>query len=322
MNAKKINTSQTKIVGHAQSKLILIGEHSVVYGQPAIALPFPLIGVEATVEHSPGDIYLKSDLYAGSIDQAPTLLSGIVCTIKHTLQMLNLPDKNLLIEVESTIPPGKGLGSSAAVATAVVKSLFVYAGETYTNKQILSYANIAETHAHGSPSGIDSLTVNSDKPVWYEMGKTIDYIDTQGEFHFVVADSGREADTKTAVGTVKELMKATPEKIERTMNRLGEITYQVRESLESSSKQMLGTLLNEAQKELVALGVSDLGLNKLITFVLNEGALGAKLTGAGNGGCIIALAKNQQHSRLLTEKLLKSGVESVWPFTLKNNKAK
>lgn len=322
MKAKKINMSQTKIVGHSQSKLILIGEHSVVYGQPAIALPFPLIGVEAIVEYSLGDIYLKSDLYEGPIDRAPTLLSGIVSTIKHTLKMLNLPDKNLLIEVESTIPPGKGLGSSAAVATAVVKSLFVYAGETYTNKQILSYANIAETYAHGSPSGIDSLTVNSDKPVWYEMGKSIDYINTQGEFHFVVADSGREADTKTAVDTVKELMKATPEKIERTMNRLGEITYQVRESLENSSKQMLGTLLNEAQKELVTLGVSDLGLNKLITFVLNEGALGAKLTGAGNGGCIIALAKNHQHSRLLTEKLLKSGVESVWPFTLKNNEAK
>src|SRR5690625_3652256 len=260
MKAKKIITSHNEIVGRAQSKLILIGEHSVVYGEPAIALPFPLIGVEAKLEYFAGDIYLKSDLYEGPIDEVPRLLLGIVSAIEYTLKELNLPNKNLLIKVESTIPPGKGLGSSAAVATAVVKALFAYSGETYTKQQILSYANIAETHAHGSPSGIDSLTVNSDKPVWYEMGKTIDYIDTQGEFHFVVDDSGREADTKTAVGNVKELMKATPEKIERTMNRLGEITYQVRESLESSSKQMLGTLLNEAQKELVALGVSDLGL--------------------------------------------------------------
>ncbi len=316
MNAKKIITSQNKIIGRAQSKLILIGEHSVVYGQPAIALPFPLIGVEAIVEYFPGNIYLKSDLYEGPIDKAPKLLTGIVSTIKHTLKELSIPDKDLLIEVESTIPSGKGLGSSAAVATAIVKSLFAYSDKSYTNKQVLDFANIAETHAHGSPSGIDSLTVNSDKPVWYQKENPIDYIVTQGEFHFVVADSGREADTKTAVATVKELMKATPEKIEKTMSRLGEITYQVRESLESSSTQMLGTLLNEAQKELVTLGVSDLGLNKLVKFVLDEGALGAKLTGAGNGGCIIALAKNDQHSKYLTEKLLKSGVESVWPFTL------
>lgn len=317
MSAKKIIANK-KATGFAQSKLILIGEHSVVYGQPAIALPFPLIGVECSVEYQPGNIYLKSDLYEGPIDEAPQLLLGIVSTIKHTLNELKLPYKNLLIEVKSTIPPGKGLGSSAAVATALVKSLFAYAQIKCTEAQILQFANISEKYAHGSPSGIDSLTVNSEKPVWYQRETPIDYIETKGEFHFVVADSGRGADTKTAVGTVRELMKSAPKKIEKTMNHLGDITHQVRESLENSSKQMLGYLLNEAQKELVTLGVSDFGLNKLIKLALDEGALGAKLTGAGNGGCIIALAKNELHSKQLTEKLLQSGVESVWPFTLKN----
>src|SRR5699024_463429 len=122
-----------------------------------------------------------------------------------------------------------------------------------------------------------------------------------------------------ALPIFKSLMKSTPEKIEKTINRLGEITHQVRDSLENSSKQVLGALLSEAQKELVTLGVSDLGLNKLINLALDEGALGAKLAGAGNGGCIIALAKNDQHSKYLTKKLLKSGVESVWPFTLKKD---
>ncbi len=316
MSAKNI-TANKKAIGFAQSKLILIGEHAVVYGQPAIALPFPLIGVESIVEYMPGEIYLKSDLYSGPISKAPTLLKGIVSTIKHTLKILKLPYKDLLIEVKSTIPPGKGLGSSAAVATAVVKSLFTYSEKTFTEKQVLEFANIAETHAHGSPSGIDSLAVNSERPVWYQREEPIDYIKTTGEFHFVVADSGREADTKTAVGTVRELMNAAPKKIEKTMQHLGEITYQVRESLENSSKQMLGFLLTEAQKELVTLGVSDLGLNKLIKLTLDEGALGAKLTGAGNGGCIIALAKNELHSKQLTEKLLESGAESAWPFVLK-----
>src|SRR5699024_1341266 len=140
------------------------------------------------------------------------------------------------------------------VATAVVIALFAYSGETYTKQQILEYANIAATHAHGSLSVIVSVTVNSVEPVRYEIEKLIDYIKVAVEFHFVVADTGREADTKTAVATVKSLMKSTPEKIEKTINRLGEITHQVRDSLENSSKQVLGALLSEAQKELVTLG--------------------------------------------------------------------
>src|SRR5690625_685866 len=160
MYYKTIITSQNVLRARRQRKVVRSGEHSVVYGEPAIALPFPLIGVEAKLEYFPSDIYLKSDLYECPIDEAPRLLLGIVSAIEYTLKELNLPNKNLLIKVESTIPPGKGLGSSAAVATAVVKALFAYSGETYTKQQILEYANIAETHAHGSPSGIDSVTVN------------------------------------------------------------------------------------------------------------------------------------------------------------------
>src|SRR5699024_5133088 len=115
MKAKKIITSHNEIVERAQSKLILIGEHSVDYGDPTIALPFQLIAVKAKLEYFQGDIYLKSDLYEGPIDEVPRLLLGIVRAIEYTLKELNLPNKNLLIQVESTIPPGTSLGSSAAV---------------------------------------------------------------------------------------------------------------------------------------------------------------------------------------------------------------
>lgn len=321
MKMEMQNISRQKVAtGVAHSKLILVGEHAVVHGQPAIAIPFPLIGVKSEVERAVGDVFLDSSLYRGPIDLAPKALNGIVQTIKQTLEILHLPAKDLLIRIESTIPPGKGLGSSASVAIAIAKSLFTFVGEAYTKEQLLYLANVSETYAHGAPSGIDPLTITSDRPLWYQKNEPIDYINLKGKFHFVVADSGQEADTKTAVSTVTKLLQAAPQKIQGKINRIGEITHEVRVALEKSGVTVLGKLLDEAQKNLAAIGVSNETLDGIIQFVKENGALGAKLTGSGNGGCIIALAQNELHSKQLTEKLKQIGVEGVWSFALGTDK--
>lgn len=309
--------SENIATGSAQSKFILVGEHAVVHRQPAIAIPFPTIGVESTISSISGTVSFDSELYKGPVDNAPKALGGIISTIKRTTEVLELPYRDLLIRIRSSIPPGKGLGSSASVAIAIVKSLFVYAGQPYTKEQLLDLASISETFAHGAPSGIDSLTIASTCPVWYERHQPVDYIEPNGEFHFIVADSGKMADTKTSVHTVKQLLERAPDKITQKIERIGDMTHQAREALEKSSKQVLGFLLNEAQKELEAIGVSDQRLNHLIDCARKEGALGAKLTGGGNGGCMIALAKNELHAKQLGEKLKQIGVAAVWPFTLK-----
>jgi len=317
MSVEKITALARKGVGVANSKLILVGEHAVVHGQPAIAIPFPLIGVEATVETISGPMQIDSAFYQGPMKNAPDSIRGIVNCIEETLDYLKIPKKDLLIRIDSSIPPGKGLGSSASVAIAVIKSLFSYVNQNYTEEMLLRLANIAETYAHGSPSGIDPLTITSECPIWYKKEQPFDYIEPKSDFYFIVADSGQIADTRSAIESVASLLKAAPRKIQSKIERIGEITYQVREALEKASKYVLGQLLNEAQKELEALGVSDAGLNRLIDFALKEGALGAKLTGGGNGGCIIALAKNELHSQYLTERLLRLGAQAVWPFVLK-----
>lgn len=318
MSAEKVTIQEQIATGVAQSKLILVGEHSVVHGQPAISIPFPLVGVESVVENASDGIYLESAFYEGPIESAPDILTGIVQTIEQTLKVLDIQNANIIIRVHSTIPPGKGLGSSASVAIAIIKSLFAYAEQSYVNEQVLQLANISETYAHGAPSGIDSLTITAASPIWYQKQHPIEYITPQGEFHFVVADTGQNADTKTAVDTVTKLLKTVPKKAYHAVERLGDITHQVRGALEKSSKQMLGVLLNEAQKELEAIGVSNTSLNRLIHFARKEGALGAKLTGAGHGGCMIALAKNEIHAMLLSEKLKQFGAHAVWPFVLNN----
>src|SRR5690625_492535 len=175
MNVQEIITSEKTATGVAHSKLILVGEHAVVHGQPAIAIPFPLIGAESIVERVDGSIYLDSSLYRGPLDAAPKSLAGIVNTIRHTLDLLKIPYRDLLIRIKSSIPPGKGLGSSASVAIAIIKSLFTYSNQTYTDEEILRLANISETYAHGAPSGIDPLTITSQKPIWYRKEQPIDY---------------------------------------------------------------------------------------------------------------------------------------------------
>src|SRR5699024_8219868 len=161
------------------------------------------------------------------------------------------------------------------------------------------------------------LTITSESPVWYAKKEQPHFIKPTSDFYFIVADSGRTADTRTAIESVAALLKSAPRRIQAKLERIGEITHQARNALEKTGKQLLGQMLNEAQKELEALGVSDAGLNRLIYLARQEGALGAKLTGGGNGGCIVALARNEVHSRQLTEKLKRFGAQAVWPFVLR-----
>ncbi|ALX49345.1 mevalonate kinase [Lentibacillus amyloliquefaciens] len=320
MSIEKATTSVQTATGVAHSKLILIGEHAVVHGQPAISLPFPLVGVEAIIDYVPGSVKIDSTFYHGPIDSAPDSLNGLASCIRATLDDLEMPCEDLLIRIKSSIPPGKGLGSSASVSVAVIRALFAYAEEDYEMEDILRLADISERHAHGEPSGIDTLTISSEMPIWYQKEGQFDMIEPQGNFHFIVADSGRMGDTRLAVESVTNLIRSAPRRIHSKLERLGEITHRARTALESASKHLLGHMLNEAQKELEALGVSDAGLNRLIYIARQEGALGAKLTGGGNGGCVIALAKNEVHSKHLCEKLKKFGAHAVWSFSL-NKKA-
>src|SRR5699024_12200079 len=104
------------------------------------------------------------------------------------LSTLDMPSKDLLIKIKSSIPPGIGLGSSASVAIAVICSLFSYSEQAYTENDILSLANVSETYAHGAPSGIDPLTITSGSLVWYTKSEGPCFIMPHTDFYFIVAD--------------------------------------------------------------------------------------------------------------------------------------
>lgn len=313
-----LKNSQQMGVGYAHGKLILIGEHSVVYGKPAIALPFPLVGVEVTVKSTHNQSMIDCSFYKGPISTAPKELKGICVCITETLHRLESTTENLSIKIASTIPQGRGLGSSAAVAVALVRGIYAYHRHELSQKELMSLAHIAESYAHGNPSGIDTAIASTECPIWYIKGQPLKSISNGTSLHFVVADSGRAGDTRTAVHAVSDRLKCEPIIIQRCLDRLEELTYMAKEALLSGDFKLLGQLLNYAHSELTNLGVSDSGLNHLVHAARKAGAYGAKLTGGGRGGCILALARDSQHQEIISKALIDAGAKSTWCFTLEN----
>lgn len=314
-----MNPYSSKIaIGDAHSKLILVGEHAVVYGKPAIAIPFPL-KVRSIVEESVGPIMFESNIYTGDIYNMPMRLQGISDCIKETLNYLNKPFKGIRIRVDSSIPIGRGLGSSAAIAISIVRSLFSFYGQKPSENELFSFVQIAETHAHGNPSGLDMVAESSEYPIWFEKGKKALPLTIGKPLCMVVADTGRTSDTKTAVENVKKKYFLEGKKVKQSLDKIEEIANDTKAALIGGDINLLGKLLNCNHKELINIGVSDESLNNLVEIAQNTGALGAKLTGGGMGGCMIALASNLEKAKLISEELVKYGATKSWYFSTHND---
>lgn len=315
-----IQLPQKVAVGSAHGKLILVGEHAVVYDRPAIAIPFPIIEVKATIEEISGSIMIESEFFHGPIHRMPEKLQGIAVCILETLTALNKPRTGLLIRLKSTIPLGRGLGSSAAIAIALVRSLYTFYGKEVRQTELMALVHLAEIHAHGNPSGIDMAAASSEFPIWFQKGKNPKPLQIGAPLHLVVADSGRIGDTHAAVTSVRQQYILKPTRIQGSLDRLGWLTNDARAALSIGNMEFLGKLLNFAQDELIELGVSDTGINRLVDVARKAGALGAKLTGGGKGGCVLAIASSQAHSKVLSNAFLKVGAHQTWYFSLEGKR--
>jgi mevalonate kinase len=133
--------------------------------------------------------------------------------------------------------------------------------------------------------------------------------------YIVVADTGRISDTHSAVEQVREKVLLDPINMQKSMKLIGNIAQEAKNVLSHGNSYLLGKLLDKNQEMLTNLGVTDDGLNRLIQTARNAGALGAKLTGSGRGGCMIALAQNLEHGKLIADHLMKSGADKTWYFS-------
>lgn len=304
--------------GQANGKIILIGEHAVVYHQPAIALPFPATKVTATIRPaSHNQTTIDCEFYRGLVSEMPELLDSLSQTIDLSLKKLGQTGAALMITIDSSIPAERGMGSSAAVAVALTRALFDYYHHPLSQEDLLLIVQEAEKIAHGNPSGLDALMTSSTDPYYFIKGQAPQVIPLHLEAVLIVADTGMTGQTKKVVEHIAGKV-ASPEKqlYEDTLFQIGQLTLQAKAALSSNDPIALGKILNDAQDHLKCLGASNDLLDHLIMVARNNGALGAKLTGGGAGGCFIALAKNTEAAKTIQKELEKNGAKNTWLYEM------
>ncbi|MGU3409495.1 mevalonate kinase [Microbacterium sp. M1A1_1b] len=305
----------TPRVGSSSShgKTILIGEHAVVYGEPALVLPVNDVRVTATVTPTPerSGHGLTSAVHTGPLDLAPAAVMPTVTAVTATLRYLGVEDQHVHVRVDSAVPTARGMGSSAAVAaavTAAVADAFGVRLDAETHHELIQEC---ERIAHGRPSGLDARGVVSDVPVWFE-GGSIEPVALTGEFVFVVADTGVPGHTRQAVAAVREHHTRDPRAVGAVLADIGDLARQARGTLVDGDAQALGATMDAAHRLLRTLDVSSPDLDRLVGAARNAGALGAKLTGGGRGGCLLALATDGAHADRIATALGDAGAAATW----------
>jgi len=280
----------------APGKLILFGEHAVVYGQPALAVPVP--DLQVCVDITPLDNTRdRIRILAPDIDQQVWLDelpedNPLARIITRTYEALAIKPASIQLRITSSIPVAAGMGSSAAVSIAIVRALAAFAGKSLPPEQQSKLAFDVERIHHGSPSGIDNTVIAYNQPVWFIRGQQPEPFHIPVALPLVIADTGIHTPTSEAVAHVRRQFEQHETATRVILDQIGNITRQARVSLNRGDLHSLGSLMNENQSLLRSLGVSCPALDKLILTSLEHGALGAKLSGAGLGGNMIALIHN------------------------------
>lgn len=307
----------------APGKIILFGEHAVVYGQPAIAAPVSQVRATAVIQNNPAPGIrliapnLGSNILLSDAD-ADDAVAAVIYQFQTAAKLTTLPD--LIITVSSQIPIASGLGSGAAITAAIIRALAAHLGLS----ELLSYEWVSdqtyevEKIHHGTPSGIDNTVVAYERPVYFvrqQPRNRIEPFAVAQPLRLLVADTGIRSSTKDVVRDVRRQWQIDPSTFNTIFEACGHIANIARLAIEHGNITQVGHLMTENHALLQKMTVSEPTLDELVGAALKAGALGAKLSGAGRGGNMIALV-NEEKETAVSTALLSKGAKNVLTTTI------
>jgi mevalonate kinase len=286
----------------APGKVILLGEHAVVYGCPSIAVPVTDVQAQAHVEPGApgqGTVIVAPDLGRRIVLQEAAGDDPLARIVRLTLGLIKAESEpDLTLTVTSTIPIARGMGSGAAVSTAIVRALAKYFHYWLTSRAVSDLVYRTEVLYHGTPSGVDNTVVAFEKPIYFVKDKGWEVFWVGKPFLLAIADTGIESSTKEVVDDLRQRYIAEPGRYQPLFDRIEELVISARSAVEQGLPQSLGPLMDENHALLQELGVSCPELDRLVMAARGGGALGAKLSGAGWGGNMIALITEETRGKV------------------------
>jgi mevalonate kinase len=268
-------------LGRGNGKIVLLGEHAVVYGMPAIAAG---ISLGATARATPSDV---ASIRIADREARADGESELISALAQTCQVLGAGPRR--VEVDVTLPLGSGLGGSAAIGVAVSRALLATLGEAETAARVLAGANAWEQVFHGNPSGVDAAAAYAGGCIWFTKAAGPEPLFVDLPLKLAICLAGPPASTKQMVESVQRLGERRPDLLGKSLAGIESLVKNAKLCIQAGDLTGLGQLMNYNQMLLSGLFLSTPEIERACAIAREAGALGAKLTGAGGGGAVIAL---------------------------------
>ena len=296
----------TQALSHG--KIIWMGEHAVVYGYQAVALPLFQVGVQVSIDQS--DVtHIQSPFHVGTIGS----MQSIYLSIQTLIIELNRHFKTEVnLNIELKIPLNAGLGGSASIASAIVLAYYKHFKQTLDVSTHIKWIQLSEMIAHGRASGIDAAAMTLHTPFIFKKDTPIVTIETNLDAYMLIVFSNVSGKTKEAVQRIETLHRNDKKFTEDAFKRLAEATDEFINSIQTKSHDVIGAMMNRAHDILKSLNVSHPVVDSLVDLCLKNKALGAKLTGGGLGGCMIAYYKDLNALNQCIQEVEKEGFHTYF----------
>jgi len=302
--------------GKGYGKTILFGEHFVVFGHPAIA---SALGSYTTAEVKvvEGKGWTVDDQRPATPGYKKKKFDEAMQSITNVIEHLGIDIETQQLEIAfaGDLIAASGVGASAAQCTSLARALNDSFNLNLDDEKINEAAYEGEKAYHGTPSGIDNTASTYGGLIWFiknlSGGKnTMDLLQSPNKMPLVIANSGITASTTEVVADVRQLKEENPEKFDKIFNEYKILANEAKKALLDGNINAVAKLMNQNHKLLQEITVSGEINDKLVNLALENGALGAKMTGTGRGGLVIALAENEVTQEKIAVAIEKEGYDA------------